>query len=374
LCVIDPAGLDKQGNGMSTPNTPENAIKTNRRAFLGGSILSGLAMAGVASAEEPGALRTSPSRPVGQNHEGKGGMASDMPTGQLGKLKVSRLISGGNLLSGWCHQRDLLFVRQLAEAYLTEKKQFDTLQWMEEVGVNTIMIDMMQLPIVNKYKKERGGKIQTIVSVREDWGEWSRPNPGNLKTQIARAVDQGPDLLFLHGGYCDRLVQAGLQPGQSERIEFLGQALQYIRDKGFLAGLGSHALEVPIECDKRGIEPDYYVKTFHHDRYWSATPRDRRKRFCVDGPRSLDHNEFCDNIFCIDPEDTIAFMLKKKQPWVAFKVLAAGAIDPKSGFTYAFENGADFLAVGMFDFNIAEDVRVVREILKDMKRPRPWVA
>ncbi|MGE5609674.1 MAG: hypothetical protein ACM359_10500 [Bacillota bacterium] len=358
---------------MSTHNRPGNSITTNRRAFLGGSILGGLALAGVASGQEAGALRTSPSRPVGQNSEGRGGAASEMPTGQLGKLKVSRLISGGNLLSGWCHQRDLLFVRQLAEAYLTEKKQFDTLQWMEEVGVNTIMIDMMQMPIVNRYKKERGGKIQTIVSVREDWGEWRRPNAQNLKAQIAKAVDQGPDLLFLHGGYCDRLVQAGLQAGQSDRIEFLGEALQFIRDKGFIAGLGSHALEVPIECDKRGIEPDYYVKTFHHDRYWSATPKGQRKRFCVDGPRSLDHNEFCDNIFCIDPEETAAFMLKKKQPWVAFKVLAAGAIDAKSGFTYAFENGADFLAVGMFDFNIAEDVRVVREVVKEMKRGRPWV-
>jgi hypothetical protein len=79
-------------------------------------------------------------------------------------------------------------------------------------------------------------------------------------------------------------------------------------------------------------------------------------------------------IFCIDPEETAAFMSKKKQPWIAFKVLAAGAIDPKSGFTYAFENGADFVAVGMFDFNITEDVKVIKEVLSGLKRPRAWIA
>jgi hypothetical protein len=32
-----------------------------------------------------------------------------------------------------------------------------------------------------------------------------------------------------------------------------------------------------------------------------------------------------------------------KKPWFAFKVLAAGAIEPKDGFRFAFENGTDFI-------------------------------
>ena len=87
-----------------------------------------------------------------------------MPQGWLGKLKISRIISGGNIISGWCHQRDLLYVRRLAEAYLVPQKQHDTLQLLEETGVNTIMIDMDQLGIIQEYKKKRGGAIQTIVS------------------------------------------------------------------------------------------------------------------------------------------------------------------------------------------------------------------
>src|SRR5512142_1475992 len=138
-------------------------MKTNRREFLGSSLLAGLAM-GAGSLAQADAPNASPA-----------GTPAELPSGQLGKLKISRLIAGGNLLSGWCHQRDLIFIRQLAEAYLTEKRQFDCLQLMEQSGINTIMIDMMQLPIISKYKRERGGKMQTITSVRQDWGAWNRP-------------------------------------------------------------------------------------------------------------------------------------------------------------------------------------------------------
>ena len=73
------------------------------------------------------------------------------------------------------------------------------------------------------------------------------------------------------------------------------------------------------------------------------------------------------------PPRTIEFMKNVSKPWIAFKVLAAGAIHPKDGFRYAFENGADFIAVGMFDFQIADDVNMATQILGDLgKRERKW--
>ena len=61
------------------------------------------------------------------------------------------------------------------------------------------------------------------------------------------------------------------------------------------------------------------------------------------------------------------------KPWIAFKVMAAGAIPPRNAFGYAFGNGADFILAGMFDFQIAEDARIARDVLSKLRsRARPW--
>jgi len=61
------------------------------------------------------------------------------------------------------------------------------------------------------------------------------------------------------------------------------------------------------------------------------------------------------------------------KPWIAFKVMAAGAIPPNDAFKYVFENGADHTLAGMFDFEIAEDAKILNDTLSNLKnRTRPW--
>ncbi len=46
---------------------------------------------------------------------------------------------------------------------------------------------------------------------------------------------------------------------------------------------------------------------------------------------------------------------------------------PRNAFKHVFENGADFSLTGMFDFEIAEDVKIATEVLAGIKqRARPW--
>ena len=113
-----------------------------------------------------------------------------------------------------------------------------------------------------------------------------------------------------------------------------------------------------MACEKAGIETDFYMKTLHGTKYWS---------------HSLENTH--DNIWSKTPDKTIEFMKKVTKPWIAFKVLAAGAISPTVGFKYAFTGGADFTCVGMFDFQIKDDVQILKGLFaRGIKRQRPWLA
>ena len=163
-------------------------------------------------------------------------------------------------------------------------------------------------------------------------------------------------------------------PGIGLGQAFIGEIVAYIRSKGLPAGIGSHALEVPVECDRLGITPDFYFKTFHHDRYWSASPAEARKPFSVDKVRGIDHDAVHDNIYDLDWEATAAYMAEKEQPWFAFKTLCAGAIRPEDGFRFAFEHGADFIVVGMFDFQVVDNLNIAVNILNTLSdRERSWM-
>jgi hypothetical protein len=194
------------------------------------------------------------------------------------------------------------------------------------------------------------------------------PTVEDPKTDIDKAIDNGVDVMYVQGAYSERYVMKG-------QVDLLGNALNYMKSQGYCAGIGGHSLQVPIQCEKAGIQPDFYMKTLHHDNYWSAHPRENRVEFAMDGNRMPDHNQWHDNMFDLFPDQTVEFMHDIKRPWIAFKVLAGGAIHPKDGFKFAFEHGADFICVGMFDFQIVEDVNIALDVLGGLKdRQRIWYA
>ena len=120
-----------------------------------------------------------------------------------------------------------------------------------------------------------------------------------------------------------------------------------MKKTGLPAGLGAHSIETPKACAKAGIVPDFFMKTFHSDDYFSATPREKRREFLVDSNSPDNH----DNIWDIKSEATREFMATVHTPWVAFKVMAAGAIPPEKAFNFAYRGGADFICAESSTFS-----------------------
>jgi hypothetical protein len=268
-------------------------------------------------------------------------------------MQVSRLLLGGNLLTHFTHSRDLKYVYNLAAHYNTDQKILETLAVAEQHGVNTLVVHTVPqiLNTLRKYRVEMGGKIQWIICptapVGNDLSEYAK--------QVQALVDDKVDAIYLWGVHADRLVAEG-------KIDVVARLVNMVKEHGIPSGVGSHDTNVVMECEKNNINADFYIKTFHHHKY--AT-----------GPKphelTAPYNEI-PGYWCKNPQETAEFMASVEKPWIAFKVMAAGAIPPESAFQYAFKNGADHVLAGMFDFEIAEDAEVAKGVLSNIDRKRPW--
>jgi hypothetical protein len=275
-----------------------------------------------------------------------------VPHGDIKGRKISRIILGGNLLCGNAHARDLIYVDDLVKAYHTKDRIFSTMLLAEKCGINTVLTNPILAATIDEYWKRNIGKIQFISDcVAIDYTKHPHqliPHQQYLD-KISRAIDFGATACYIQGETADWFIQ-------TNRMDLLAETLEFVRKRNVLAGVGAHEIETVMAVVDAGISPDFWMKTLHHLNYWSAQNPERH-----------------DSVFCAKPDETVAFMAKLPQPWIAFKVLAAGAITPKEGFRFALEHGGDFMCVGMYDFQMVKDVNTAMDVMSsDLKRERPW--
>ena len=289
-------------------------VQTDRRTFLRGSLAGPAALAlslGAARAEET---------PV-----------ADFPQGKIGNLRVSRMLLGGNLLTHYTHSRDLQYVYNLAAHYNTDEKILETLAAAERHGINTLVVHTVPrvLNLLKRYRHDMGGKIQWIIcptaSVNDAMTEYTE--------QVKSLVDDGVEAIYLWGVHADRLAALG-------RTDLIRKAVDVAKQHGIPSGVGAHDLGVIHACEDGGIDADFYIKTFHHHDYPTGPKPEELTAPIREVP----------GYWCRDPQAVIAVMKEVEKPWLAFKVMAAGAIPPTEAFEYAFDNGADHILAGMFDF------------------------
>lgn len=295
-------------------------------------------------------------------------LKGQIPKSTIGNMELSRLIMGGNLIGGWAHARDMLYASKLVKAYHTDERVMITMQLAEQCGINTILTNVKLARIINKYLHETGGKIQFIS------------DSGQNEENIIKSVEAGASAIYFHGGAADRCVQEG-------KFDEIVKSLELIRSYGKPAGIGGHLLDTIQGCVVQGIKPDFWMKTLHHHNYWSAQvdphrekSRDLKRQFSNDPTYNPDiepegiHKVL--NMYCYNPEETIDYMNSLEEPWIAFKIMAAGAIHPKDAVPYAFKNGADFIVMGMYDFQIVDDCNITLDTLNSdflKQRQRRWL-
>ena len=320
--------------------------KISRRGFVKSSLLASAAVplslnprsAGAAEAPANSAAVTAAA-------------TEPFPKGRIGGREFSRLIMGGNLIAGWSHSRDLPYVSSLMRRYNTPAKIRETLELGESQGITAINTYVMDdnAQIFEHWKG--GGKIQWFAQIRMD-------EAGGF-SQIQKAVDQGATGIHMNGDAAEGLLNQG-------KLDKILESVQFIKARKRIAGVGAHDLRVIVECEKAGLDVDFYQKTLHTHDYYTAPRSDETGALGAH-----------DNSWCQDPQAVIDFMAKVKKPWIAFKILAAGAIPPRAAFPYAFNAGADFILVGMFDWQVVEDVKLARHVLSvvtgaNSKRTRLW--
>ena len=303
--------------------------RINRRSFVKRTAGIPLAVAAATlTLEERILAERKSSKPTAPPPKG-----AEMPAGKIGDLRISRLICGGNLIGGWAHSRDLIYVSALMKQYFTDEKILETLQICEQNGVNTIVtvVDKRTFELLGKHWKS-GGKIQWLAQLR------ATVDDPLMEAKVA--ADNGAVGAHLVGNAADRWIT------NAKGVDALKKIVAYLKERKLVAGCSAHKLNTPVTCRAEKVDLDYHFKTINTVKYQ-----------------------------CNEPDKVAEFMKEEETPWIGFKVLGAGAVNPTVGFKYALRSGADFMCVGMFDFQITDDVKIVKGIFaRGIKRDRPWRA
>jgi len=251
--------------------------------------------------------------------------------GRIGEVEISRLIIGGNLISGSAHAGDLLYQSALMTHYFTDEKILETWEIAEQNGINTTLMrcDPHIIRNYKRYCRERGGKLQWIAQ--------SAPEQGDPVENAKLAADSGAFAVYYHGGRCDGKIKEG-------KVDEVGEIIAGMKKTGITTGVCGHRLETVKASEKAGIDPDFYMYTVNKAGYLSSPP-----------------------------EEIESFMKSVDKPWIGFKVMGAGRDKPEESFIHAFQRGADFICAGMFDWQVRDDVAFVKEMLaRGIERERSW--
>ena len=269
-----------------------------------------------------------------------------LPTTEICGRKITRLICGGNPLSGFSHFSEEMD-RDMVTYYIMPRLQ-DLLNECLKNGINTFQSrgDRHQMRMYLEHKLG-GGKIQWIAQTASEFAD--------IKANINEIKRYEPIAIYHHGTHVDNSWHSG-------KIDQVADIVKAIKDTGLPAGIGSHIPDVIKYAEDKGWPTDFYMCCMYNlARQYKSAP-------------AKDQNAYAKDKFpAEDPPAMTAVMRQLKKPCIAFKIMAASRNcstpeNTKAAFQWAFDNikPIDLVDVGMFQKyrnQVAENAGYVKEIL-----------
>jgi len=269
-----------------------------------------------------------------------------LPTVRIGDKDVTRLICGGNPISGFSHFTNEMDWDMLRYYTMPRLQQLLDECWRQ--GINTVQTrgDRHTMRMYLEHR-ENGGRMQWIAQTASEFSD--------ITGNIDQICDYEPIAIYHHGTHTDNSWHAG-------KIDQVADYLKAIHDRGLPAGIGTHIPEVVMYAEEHGWETDFYMTCFYNlARSYKSAPAVDRDAYAKDA--------YPDG----DPARMTAIMRQVAKPCLGFKIMAANRKcgSPESvraAFDYAFANikPTDAVVVGMFpkySNQVEENAQYVREIL-----------
>jgi len=238
---------------------------------------------------------------------------------RIGGVEISSLALDGELISGRSHARDLIWTDEFMRRYNSGVTLGRTVRYCLHCGIDAVFADFRLLAPMLAEAKPIGGNLKFFAGCLN----------GN---EAKHAADGGARGIFIRHETIDELVRKG----DAEQIKHL---FADFKATGLPVGIGTEDLASVKFCVEHEVTPAFWVIAFHSLNYPAATMEKR-----------------CENIWCQDPEAVSAYMKTRKEPWVAVRGLAGGAIGPIAAYKFAKNCGATAVAIDLLDYRIVETV------------------
>jgi hypothetical protein len=241
--------------------------------------------------------------------------------------QITRLICAGNPFGGYAHTGEFKFVSQLLLHYFTPEKIAETLHLCLQNGINTTLTSVLPhiLEGLELSEERAGRRIQWIAQIPPD-----RTNGGDYvkyaEDHIRLAARHKAICGFIQGGQTQKMLEAGQE-------DLLRRFIDLMRELGITPGVCSHQPWCIEKAEELDLGAEFYMLTINKVGYQ-----------------------------CDDPAEATRVIRSIDKPFIGFKVLGAARDAVKPGFQHALDAGADFLAVGMFDFQVKENAELVTSL------------